>query len=680
MGRHPWIFRYVAGCIGFFVVVMGLAGCGSAGGPEASKQGAAGGTSASGQLNEQEVHSPGAGNMVSGKSDQQISTRYAPKKAVVPLGRSYKGSSKLEVDASNSSIRIHSAMFYTELAGSEPFEVAISERGESPSVAVGLTPNLFKHGEGQHRPSLRQQIASDLRESGAVSHRTHIALTALKFDPQAGELQVSYTTPGNEKSGGAEQVSYTYDELDITPQSGLIVGPVPKPTNKPTSLSQVPEKPVEYTLETSLVPGKWPNKVFGTKHKDVISSLATDGRGGIYAVGKQLEIDDDSSPRPRFGDSGGESETVRKGGFLKKFGKPNQSGWETTIPVRHFTEPAIAARGDTVYVATLGNSTFLGFDTEGKDDASPTYVAAYDAKTGSQKWRTVLDVPRRSRPKPSARGLRPDSVELKGNKDLSRDIAVNEDGRIFVVGHSAEKRDFVAVLSGPNKGATIEHPFPDSSRLTQVAIGPVGNIFTAGRDSNGHFFVAKFSPYLDKKWQKQLKYKDKGATRELEVDPDSGMVLLLGQTTGGLKKNWDPADAKSYPFLAQYSYSGKLERVRYLPRYHQDRRRATDLTVGPSGTLFVSGFAGYRVGMGPKSDGQNRQKDGFIIQYSRDDGVFEPTIRAITGTETKDSVMSLVATSNSLIAAGDTGQKANETNKGADGFAVRVGQDKLVPK
>jgi hypothetical protein len=340
-------------------------------------------------------------------------------------------------------------------------------------------------------------------------------------------------------------------------------------------------------------------KLLGTSDFDNVTSVATDGQGGLYVGGDA---------------SGGLGDQTYNGGkidgYIARYDSSGNRQWVRLIGTsgRDGVESVAPDGEGGLYVVgyaeeSLGEQDYNGGSRDG-------FVARYDS-SGDRQW-----------------------VKLLGTSeyDIADTVTADEQGHLYVAGHTegdlgeeshgGGKTDvFVArydssgtrqwvTLFGSSKRDYSESLTTDGRGGIYVAGSTKGNL--GGRDYQGgerDGFVARYDSSGTRQWVRLLGTSGRDEARSVTTD-GRGRLYVVGVAEGNLggQSNNGSADG----FVARYDSSGNPQRVSLVGTSKPDG--ATALSSDERGNLYVAGVTAGDL------DGQSnagRKSDVFVQRWTR---------------------------------------------------------------
>ena len=334
----------------------------------------------------------------------------------------------------------------------------------------------------------------------------------------------------------------------------------------------------------------------GGANEDVGHSIAVDGSGNVYVIGK----------------------TGSSGVFNVLIAKYNSSGiiqWQRTLG------GVGSDQGWGIAVDGSGNVYITG-ETQSSGAGGPdALIAKYDAATGTRIWQRTLG------------GV---------GSDVGYDIAVDGSGNVYVSGYTTSSGAGSAdvLIAKYNTSGTIQWQRTlggvNSDYGTGIAVDGSGNVYITGftlssGEANGNVLIAKYDTSGTIQWQRTLGGAGFDSGYGIAVD-GSGNVYITGRT--------DSSNAGSYDVLiAKYDTNGGRIWQRTLGVAGQDY--VYGIAVDSSGNVYITGWtAGSTYGV------------DLLIAKLPGDGSLTGTYGALTYATPSNTVIVAGTPSDAVIVSG----------------------------
>ncbi|MFM7254525.1 MAG: SBBP repeat-containing protein, partial [Betaproteobacteria bacterium] len=333
-------------------------------------------------------------------------------------------------------------------------------------------------------------------------------------------------------------------------------------------------------------------RLLGTARDDEAHAIVAGASGAIYVAGRTA------------GNLGGQTNAGMNDIFLTQLDATGAPVWTRllgTSTLDHAFDLASAPDG-SIFMAATSQGSLNGAGAGGNEDA---FLVKFDA-SGQVVW-----------------------TNRQGTNSTDRGyaVAVEASGDVYLAGQTLGRLD--GERSSGGFDAFITKYASDGSKTwtrmlgssgndvaNALAVDPGGFLYVTGsaggtlggqpRFGGDDAFLAKYASDGQRVWTRVLGTSGSDAGEAVAIDAD-GFVYVAGFVTGALpgQSRGGLADA----FLAKYAPDGVLLWSRQFGSANQDR--ALDITLGLSGSVYLTGFSSGNVG-GQTGLGS---ADAFVAKY-----------------------------------------------------------------
>lgn len=350
----------------------------------------------------------------------------------------------------------------------------------------------------------------------------------------------------------------------------------------------------------------WMNQ-FGSLERDGAVSVAVDGLGGVYIVG---------ATKGKLSSSDSDNKGSFDGFLTKHDASTGKQLWVTQLGnSKHdsFTDVVVTRNGDLYVTGSTERE-----DNTVAGDGRDTWLAKYDAATGTQRWVNELD----------------STVDTRAGS-----LAVDSDGAVYILGRTGNR-------------------IPGADVVDQ---------------NSWNIWIAKYdSGFGTQHWSTELGSEKAELSGRLTLDHRGGLYIT-GSTSGKMTDEANQGDLDA--FIAKYDATlGKQLWLNQIGTTSRDT--VNSIAIGNSGDLYAVGqSAGAIPGAKATAQGSN---DAWLGRYDADSGCQMWATQL--GTDKQDLAVGIaVDSSGSVYISGSTGGEfSGSTNKGK--YDTWIAKFKQVPE